>query len=84
MTPEEVLDVMGNPYAIRTAKLYRDGSFQEVWEYLPSMFSVALFADRYDKMYLVHFDGGRLVQWGEPGDLTGGTVREYVPERRAR
>ena len=91
MTPDEVLDEMGRPYAIRTAKLYRDGSFQEVWEYIPSIFSVALFADRYDKTYFVYFDGGKLVMWGEPGDLTGQTsveddaaVLEYVPERRTR
>ena len=91
MTPDEVLDEMGSPYAIRSAKLYRDGGFQEVWEYIPSIFSVALFADRYDKTYFVYFDGGKLVMWGEPGDLTGQTsveddaaVLEYVPERRTR
>lgn len=87
MTPEEVLDRMGRPYAIRTAKLYRDGTFQEVWEYIPSIFSVALFADRYDKTFWVYFDNGRLVQWGEPGDFTGSPARavpEYVPDRRGR
>ena len=92
MTPDEVLDEMGSPYAIRSAKLYRDGGFQEVWEYIPSIFSVALFADRYDKSYWIFFDGGKVVQWGEPGDLTGATnvqqddaaVTEYVPERRTR
>lgn len=92
MTPDEVLDEMGEPYAVRSAKLYRDGTFQEVWEYIPSIFSVALFADRYDKTYWVFFDEGRVVQWGEPGDLTGSTtvaeddavVSEYIPERRAR
>ena len=92
MTPDEVLEEMGRPYAIRAAKLYRDGGFQEVWEYIPSVFSVALFADRYDKSYWVFFDGGKVVQWGEPGDLTGSAtvtqddaaVTEYIPERRAR
>lgn len=92
MTPDEVLDEMGRPYVIRSAKLYRDGNFQEVWEYIPSIFSVALFADRYDKSFWIYFDGGKVVQWGEPGDLTGSTtiqqqdaaVTEYIPERRAR
>lgn len=86
MTPEEVLEEMGRPYAVRAAKLYRDGTFQEVWEYIPSIFSVALFADRYDKMYWIYFDDGRLVQWGEPGDFTGeeDMVMEHIPERRTR
>lgn len=86
MTPDEVLEEMGTPYAVRAAKFYRDGTFQEVWEYIPSIFSVALFADRYDKIYWVYFDDGRLVQWGEPGDYTGDEdmVLEYVPERTTR
>ncbi len=86
MTPDEVLDEMGRPYAVRSAKLFRDGSFQEVWEYIPSIFSVALFADRYDKIYWVYFDDGRLVQWGEPGDFTGeeDMVLEHIPDRRTR
>jgi hypothetical protein len=71
MVPEEVLGVMGEPYTIRAAKLYEDGNFQEVWEYIPSVFSVALFADRYDKTVWTYFDGGKLVQWGEPADFTG-------------
>lgn len=86
MTHDEVLDVMGRPYAVRAAKLYRDGNWLEVWEYIPSVFSVALFADRYDKDYWVVFEGGKVVQWGEPGDWAGRTdqVEEYIPERRGR
>lgn len=91
MTPDEVMDEMGKPYAVRAAKLYRDGNYMEVWEYIPSVFSVALFADRYDKIYWVIFDGGKVVQWGEPGDLTGTTtltgdavVTEYIDEKRMR
>jgi outer membrane protein assembly factor BamE (lipoprotein component of BamABCDE complex) len=71
MTPDEVMDTMGRPYAIRAAKLFDEGNFQEVWEYIPSVFSVALFADRYDKDYWIYFNDGRLVQWGEPADFTG-------------
>jgi hypothetical protein len=91
MTPEEVSEEMGDPYAVRAAKLYRDGNFQEIWEYIPSIFSVALFADRYDKTYWVVFDGGKVVQWGEPGDLSGAStltgdalVSEYIDEKRVR
>lgn len=92
MTPDEVLDVMGKPYAVRASKLYRDGNFVEAWEYIPSVFSVALFADRYDKTYWTVFEGGKLVQWGEPGDLSGSStikakdavIQEYVDEKRVR
>ena len=92
MTPDEVVDEMGRPYAVRASKMYRDGNFMEVWEYIPSVFSVALFADRYDKTYWVIFDGGKVVQWGEPGDLTGqptvtaddAVVTEYIDEKRMR
>ncbi len=91
MTHDEVLDVMGDPYTVRAAKLYRDGNWLEVWEYIPSVFSVALFADRYDKTFWVVFEGGKVVQWGEPGDLSGATtatgdvlVTEYIDEKRAR
>lgn len=92
MTPDEVVDEMGRPYAVRASKMYRDGNFMEVWEYIPSVFSVALFADRYDKIYWIIFDGGKVVQWGEPGDLTGAptviaddaVVTEYIDEKRMR
>jgi len=73
MSSDEVMDTMGRPYAIRAAKLFDEGNFQEVWEYIPSVFSVALFADRYDKDYWIYFNDGRLVQWGEPADFTGAT-----------
>lgn len=92
MTPDEVLDVMGRPYTIRAAKLFRDGNWLETWEYIPSVFSVALFADRYDKTYWITFEGGKVVQWGEPGDFAGpptvtqddAAVTEYIPDRRSR
>jgi hypothetical protein len=86
------VEEMGRPYAVRASKMYRDGNFMEVWEYIPSVFSVALFADRYDKVYWIIFDGGKVVQWGEPGDLTGtptvvaedAVVTEYIDEKRLR
>ena len=86
MTPDEVVEEMGRPYAVRASKLYRDGTFTEVWEYIPSIFSVALFADRYDKSYWIYFEDGRVVQWGEPGDFTseGDYVLEFMPDRRTR
>ncbi len=92
MTPDEVFEEMGRPYSVRAAKMFADGTYQEVWEYIPSIFSVALFADRYDKKYWIYFDDGRVVQWGEPGDLTGSAtvdpdeavIQEYRPDRRTR
>jgi len=92
MTPDEVLDVMGEPFAIRAAKVYENEEWQEAWEYIPPVFSVAGFADRYDKTYWLIFQNGKLVQWGEPLDLTGETsaqesetqksvVLEYTPQR---
>ncbi len=86
MTHDEVLDAMGRPYAVRAAKLFADGNWLEVWEYIPGVFSVALFADRYDKSYWIIFEGGKVVQWGEPGDWQreDDQVEEYVPDRRRR
>lgn len=92
MSPDEVYERMGAPYTVRAAKLFADGTFQEVWEYIPSIFSVALFADRYDKRYWVYFDDGRLVQWGEPGDMSGSStvdvddavIQEFRPDRPTR
>jgi outer membrane protein assembly factor BamE (lipoprotein component of BamABCDE complex) len=95
MTPEEVLDIMGKPFAIRAAKLYENEEWQEVWEYIPPVFSVAGFSDRYDRDYWILFENGKVVQWGQPLDFTGETsvtqstsqkpsVLEYSPEKEKR
>ena len=76
MTPDEVLDVMGTPYTVRGSKAYEGEKWGEVWEYIPSVFSAAVFADRYDKTFWIFFENDRLVQWGEPLDFSGETRRQ--------
>lgn len=71
MVPEEVLKVMGEPFTVRAAKVYEEEQWQEAWEYIPPVFSVAGLAERYDKTYWLVFENGKLVQWGEPGDFSG-------------
>lgn len=82
MTPEQVKDAAGDPYAIRAAKVYEDGHTEEVWEYI-SRFAIN------PKDYWLFFKDGKLVQWGEPGDFSGITsksgeipVKEYAPVKR--
>lgn len=96
MTPDEVLDTMGKPFTVRAAKLYENEEWQEVWEYVPPVFSVAGFADRYDKEYWLYFENGKLVQYGEPFDFSGettvnfrdgdsqSTIIDYVPEKSTK
>lgn len=78
MTPEQVKDTAGEPYAIRAAKVYDDGHTEEVWEYLAN-FSL------YPKDYWIFFENAKLVQWGEPGDFAGSrlqAVKEYQPVKK--
>jgi len=90
MSPAEVMDVMGPPFAVRAAKVYEEGGIAEVWEYIPPVFSRAAFSDKYDKTYWVFFEDGKVVQWGEPGDFSGQTttkdvpVMDYTDKKRAR
>lgn len=82
MTNDEVRDVMGDPTAIRASKVYEDGQTTEVWEYLSG---IAL----NPKNYWVHFENGKVVQWGEPGDFAGKAgdrvpVEEYKAVKQAR
>ncbi len=87
MSPEDVYNVMGTPFAVRAAKTYEDGTTSEVWEYVPPVFSRAAFSDKYDKTYWVYFVNDKVVQWGEPGDFTKHdttkdvTVKDYVQEK---
>jgi outer membrane protein assembly factor BamE (lipoprotein component of BamABCDE complex) len=80
MSPEQVREIMGEPYTIRAAKIYDSGKTTEVWEYI-SKFTFN------PSDYWVFFENGKVVQWGEPGDFTGTqktAVPEYTPERDAR
>lgn len=80
MEPEAVREAIGDPFAIRAAKVYASDEWTEVWEYLPPWFTWS------PKTYWVYFENGRVVQWGEPGDFTGSpaTVREYNPSKSGR
>lgn len=82
MGPEEVVDTIGRPFAIRAAKVYAEsGETSQVWEYLPPVFTAA------PKVYWLYFENDKLVQWGEPGDFSGSpasAVKEYNPNKSAR
>ncbi|MCS6771381.1 MAG: outer membrane protein assembly factor BamE [Kiritimatiellae bacterium] len=79
MTPEEVRDQLGEPTAIRAAKVFEGGETQMVWEYL-SGFSFR------PKDYWVFFENDRVVQWGEPGDFLSrqNVIEDYRPVKTAR
>lgn len=82
MGPEQVVDTIGRPFAIRASKVYADsGETAQVWEYLPPVFTAA------PKVYWLYFENDKLVQWGEPGDFSGSpaaAVKEYNPNKSAR
>lgn len=82
MDPEEVVDTIGRPFAIRASKVYADsGETSQVWEYLPPVFTSS------PKTYWLYFENDKLVQWGEPGDFSGSpaaAVKEYNPNKSAR
>lgn len=81
MSPEEVAKQVGKPYTVRAGKVYEDGQWTEVWEYIPPALTW------YPKTYWIFFENGKVVQWGEPGDFlgtTGSTVGEYVNQKRTR
>jgi len=82
MEPEAVQEAIGKPYTIRAAKVYPgNDEWAEIWEYLPPIFTLN------PKTYWVHFENGKVVQWGEPGDFSGKTVtavKEYNPNKSSR
>ncbi len=83
MSPDEVEDVMGEPYTVRASKMYENGEWTQIWEYMPPLFTLN------PKTFWIYFENGKLVQWGEPGDFAGrsGTavpVSEYSEQKRAR
>jgi hypothetical protein len=82
MEPEAVQEAIGKPYTIRAAKVYPgNDEWAEIWEYLPPVFTLN------PKTYWIYFENGKVVQWGEPGDFSGGkvtAVKEYNPNKSAR
>lgn len=82
MTSDEIRDVMGKPTTIRASKVYEDGQTTEVWEYLSGI-------SLNPKNYWIHFENGKVVQWGEPGDFAGKSgqavpVEEYKAVKEVR
>lgn len=81
MVPDEVVDAIGKPSAIRASKIYEGNEWTEVWEYPSPVFTWA------PKTYWIYFENGKVVQWGEPGDFLGGgnaNVSEYSNQKRIR
>lgn len=83
MTPEEVLDEMGDPYTVRAAKMFDDGHSTQIWEYVPIIFTFN------PKIFWIYFEDDKVVQWGEPGDFAGKAgknvpVEEYKAFKKAK
>ena len=83
MSADQVVDKMGEPFSIRAAKAYENNEWAEVWEYIPSMFSL------FPKGYWIYFENGKVVQWGEPGDFSGQSganvpVSEYTNQKKVQ
>jgi len=79
MTPEEVVEDFGKPYAIRSAKVFENEETTMIFEYWPSFFSTN------DLVYHLHFENSRLVQWGAAGDYGTGSedkVTEYKGQKK--
>lgn len=75
MSYDEVQEAMNKkPFSVRAAKVYEGEEWSDIWEYRPDIFSLAAITEKYDRMYLVYFENGRVVQWGEPGDFVYDTT----------
>lgn len=79
MTYDEVEEAMGRPFAVRASKVFEGEEWMDVWEYRPPVFSLAAVTEKYDRIYWVFFENGKVVQWGEPGDFSYDDT--YDPER---
>ena len=69
MNYDEVKDAMGRPFAVRAAKMFEGEEWTDVWEYRAPIWSLAALTDKYDRLYWIIFENGKVVQWGEPGDF---------------
>lgn len=79
MTPDEVEEKLGRPYAVVASKVLADESTTMVWEYWPPFFALN------DSKVHVTFENDRVVQWGKPGDYGTGSgvgIREYKPQKQ--
>jgi hypothetical protein len=89
MTTNDVLKVMGKPFSVRASKVYENGETTVIWEYIAPIFSMAIISDDYNKRYWIIFENEKMVQWGEPGDLTGTdqeskAIKEYYNKKLVR
>lgn len=80
MTADDVREEMGNPYSVRSAKLFEGEETTMVWEYWPPFIN-----NNPDKIHVV-FENGRVVQWGTVGDygtmdVSTGGVKPYTETR---
>lgn len=82
MTPQEVVEELGRPYTIRSAKVFENEETTMVWEYWPPFLS-----GNQTKVH-IFFENGQLVQWGQPGDFGTanfrGNLSEYKPGKSGR
>lgn len=79
MTPDQVEEQLGSPYAVVASKVFADESTTMVWEYWPPFFALN------DSKVHVVFENDRVVQWGKPGDYgtsQSGGLREYKPQKQ--
>ena len=79
MTPDEVIDELGDPDYVRSAKVFDNEETTRIFEYLPPFFTTN------EKKLHIIFENERLVQWGAPGDYgTGGesSVKEYREKKQ--
>lgn len=79
MTPDQVEEKLGAPYAVVASKVLADESTTMVWEYWPPFFALN------DSKVHVTFENDRVVQWGKPGDYGTGSgvgIREYKPQKQ--
>ena len=81
MTPDEIEDEMGDPYSVRSAKLFDTEETTMVQEYWPPFLH-----PNTEKVHIV-FENQQVVQWGKPGDYGTGsvsTVKEYKEQKSGR
>jgi hypothetical protein len=79
MTPDEVEEHMGAPYAPRSSKLFEGEETTLVWEYRPPFVS-----NNDDRIHII-FENDKVVQWGVAGDYSTGdeiNVREYKATKK--
>lgn len=86
MMSEEVIERIGEPYTIRAAKIYENEQQEEVWVYNRPWWMVLSMSP---ESVWVHFEDGKVVQWGKPGDFAGKSgddvpVAPYQPQKTAK